>query len=85
MVRAAGTETAPSLNVPDVAGLSIREARRLLLSCGLDCAVRGFGIVERQDPPAGALLSRLGRVILTCRPRSGETVRASAAANGAGD
>jgi cell division protein FtsI/penicillin-binding protein 2 len=85
MVRAADGETAPSLNVPDVAGLSIREARRLLLSCGLDCVVRGFGIVERQDPPAGALLSRLGRVVLTCRPRSGEAVRTPAAANGAGD
>ena len=72
MVRDARTETEQSLNVPDVAGLSIREARRLLLSCGLDCVVRGFGIVERQDPPAGAILSRLARVMLICNPRGGE-------------
>ncbi len=72
MVRAAAAESESSRSVPDVAGLSIREARRLLLSCGLDCIVRGFGIVERQDPPAGALLSRLGKVMLICNPRSGE-------------
>ena len=72
MVRAAAAESEASRSVPDVAGLSIREARRLLLSCGLDCVVRGFGIVERQDPPAGALLSRLARVMLICNPRSGD-------------
>jgi|WetSurMetagenome_2_1015567.scaffolds.fasta_scaffold25560_2 cell division protein FtsI/penicillin-binding protein 2 len=72
MVRAAAAESEASRSVPDVAGLSIREARRLLLSCGLDCVVRGFGIVERQDPPAGTLLSRLGRVLLICNPRSEE-------------
>ena len=72
MVRAAAAESESSRTVPDVAGLSIREARRLLLSCGLDCVVRGFGIVERQDPPAGALLSRLAKVMLICNPRGGE-------------
>ncbi len=86
MVRAAETDSESSRSVPDVAGLSIREARRLLLSCGLDCVVRGFGIVERQDPPAGALLSRLGRVILHCNPRSGEKPdRTFEIANGATD
>ncbi|MCX5754448.1 MAG: PASTA domain-containing protein, partial [Candidatus Krumholzibacteria bacterium] len=85
MVRAAGAESESSRSVPDVAGLSIREARRLLLSCGLDCIVRGFGIVERQDPPAGAFLSRLGRVILICNPRSEEPVRTAERTNGALD
>jgi cell division protein FtsI/penicillin-binding protein 2 len=85
MVRAAVSDAASPPSVPDVAGLSIREARRLLLSCGLDCAVRGFGIVERQDPPAGTILSRLGRVLLICNPRSEEPVRAAGRANGVPD
>jgi cell division protein FtsI/penicillin-binding protein 2 len=82
MVRAAAAESESSRSVPDVAGLSIREARRLLLSCGLDCIVRGFGIVERQDPPAGALLARLGRVILICNPRGDEPARTAGRTNG---
>jgi hypothetical protein len=86
MVRAATAESESSRTVPDVAGLSIREARRLLLSCGLDCAVRGFGIVERQDPPAGALLARLAKVMLICNPRGGEKPdRTVETANGALD
>jgi len=47
--------------------------------------VRGFGIVERQDPPPGALLSRLGRVILICNPRSEVPIRTAEMANGALD
>jgi cell division protein FtsI/penicillin-binding protein 2 len=71
MVRADASDERGTQSVPDVAGLSIREARRLLLSCGLDCVVRGFGVVERQDPAAGAVISRAARVILHCNPRSG--------------
>jgi cell division protein FtsI/penicillin-binding protein 2 len=85
MVRAAVTDAASPPSVPDVAGLSIREARRLLLSCGLDCVVRGFGVVERQDPPAGTILSRLGRVLLICNPRSEEPARNAVRGNGASD
>jgi len=70
MVRTVGNEPKGAQSVPNVAGLSIREARRLLLACGLDCVVRGFGVVERQDPAAGALISRAARVILYCNPRS---------------
>jgi len=71
MVRTVENERKGAQSVPNVAGLSIREARRLLLGCGLDCVVRGFGVVERQDPAAGALISRAVRVILYCNPRSG--------------
>ncbi|HVO76551.1 MAG TPA: penicillin-binding transpeptidase domain-containing protein, partial [Candidatus Bathyarchaeia archaeon] len=70
MIRAEekGSETVQS--VPDVGGLSIREARRLLLGCGLDCVVRGFGVVVRQEPTAGSLVARSARVVLVCNPRS---------------
>ncbi|MGD1048813.1 MAG: penicillin-binding transpeptidase domain-containing protein [Candidatus Krumholzibacteriaceae bacterium] len=70
MVRAEQSKPDSAESVPDVAGLSIREARRLLLGCGLDCVVRGFGVVERQEPAAGSLVSRAVRVILFCNPRS---------------
>ena len=70
MVRVEQSKPEAAESVPDVAGLSIREARRLLLGCGLDCVVRGFGIVERQEPAAGSLVSRAVKVILFCNPRS---------------
>lgn len=69
MVRSAGAEASP---VPDVEGLSIREARRLLLACGLDCVVRGYGIVDRQDPAAGGHVSKGGAVTIYCNPRSAD-------------
>jgi len=59
-------------SVPDVEGLSIREARRLLLACGLDCVVRGYGVVDRQDPSAGGRIPQSGAVILHCSPRTGD-------------
>jgi cell division protein FtsI/penicillin-binding protein 2 len=71
MVRAAEWAPGKVLAVPGVEGLSIREARRLLLGCGLDCLVRGFGLVDRQDPAAGVLMSPGGKVILYCSPRNG--------------
>jgi stage V sporulation protein D (sporulation-specific penicillin-binding protein) len=71
MIRPAEPGLESRRSVPDVAGLSIREARRLLLACGLDCIVRGFGIVERQEPAAGSIISRAAKVILYCNPRSG--------------
>ena len=71
MIRAAETATGAVLSVPDVVGLSVREARRLLLGCGLDCLVRGYGLVGKQDPAAGTLMGRGGRVILSSSPRIG--------------
>ena len=71
MVRAAERAPGTALAVPDVEGLSIREARRLLLGCGLDCLVRGYGLVDKQDPAAGGFMSPGGKVILYCSPRNG--------------
>ncbi|MDD4856981.1 MAG: penicillin-binding transpeptidase domain-containing protein [Candidatus Krumholzibacteria bacterium] len=85
MIRAAEAQPKEPQRVPGVAGLSIREARRLLLACGLDCIVRGFGIVERQDPAAGSFISRTAKVILYCNPRSSaETNEGVQIADGAG-
>jgi beta-lactam-binding protein with PASTA domain len=42
--------------VPDVHGLSAREAVRQLVKAGLSTHVAGDGIVVSQDPPAGTLI-----------------------------
>ena len=55
-----------SVRVPDLVGLSIREARRLLLGCGLRSSVRGAGIVVRQRPVAGTSVKRESTVRLAC-------------------
>ena len=80
--RPTGTESA---TVPDLAGLSLREARRMLLGCGFECVVRGHGVVERQDPASGRKLAFGKAVVIQCAPRRGEHASAAgAAANGAG-
>ncbi len=55
-----------SVRVPDLVGLSIREARRLLLGCGLRSSVRGAGIVIRQRPGAGTVVKRESTIRLAC-------------------
>ncbi|MCK4237406.1 MAG: PASTA domain-containing protein, partial [Candidatus Krumholzibacteria bacterium] len=44
------------VRVPDLMGLSIREARRLLIACGLRSRLRGYGNVEKQSPSPGRLI-----------------------------
>jgi beta-lactam-binding protein with PASTA domain len=43
--------------VPDVRGLSAREATRRLTRFGLQARLQGDGFVATQDPPAGTLIS----------------------------
>jgi stage V sporulation protein D (sporulation-specific penicillin-binding protein) len=83
MIRGqAAADTA--LSIPDLRGLSIREARRLLLASGLACIVRGFGVVERHEPVAGVSIARGGSVILYCGPRCSDMgVEVAATRNGA--
>lgn len=57
--------------VPDLRGLSIREARRVLLASSLKCRIQGFGIVERQRPEAGRRIRCGGEVRLFCGLKSG--------------
>jgi beta-lactam-binding protein with PASTA domain len=56
------------VNVPDLRGLSIREARRLLLACGLESAITGYGTVRNQHPRPGKSVKRGYTVSLECRP-----------------
>ncbi len=72
MVRAQSPAPDSALAVPELRGLSIREARLLLLASGFSSVVRGFGVVERQEPAAGAAVARGASVILFCGPRSSE-------------
>jgi cell division protein FtsI (penicillin-binding protein 3) len=47
-----------SVRVPDWKGLSLREAAKNALTLGLRPAVDGTGTLTRQDPPAGAVVSK---------------------------
>jgi hypothetical protein len=55
-----------SVRVPDLRGLSIREARRLLLGCGLRSQIKGTGIVRNQVPRAGTLVKSNSTVRMAC-------------------
>lgn len=86
MARPERPAAAGVVGVPDLRGLSTREARRMLLGCGLACSVRGFGVVESQDPPTGASLPAGSSVVINCAPRRGEAyIQGTQVANGAAD
>lgn len=42
--------------VPDVAGLSVAEANRILISCGLRMTISGSGLAVSQEPQAGEMV-----------------------------
>ena len=51
------TEDEPaSIQVPDLTGLSIAEAGRVVASCGLSMRIDGSGVARGQSLPAGALV-----------------------------
>jgi beta-lactam-binding protein with PASTA domain len=56
--------------MPDLHGLSAREALRRMLKLGLAVRIDGTGFVVSQDPPAGASLDFVstGRVTLARMP-----------------
>jgi len=54
LVHAAGTDNFPEGIVPQVIGLTAREAVVILQNCGLDAAIKGRGRVIRQRPTAGS-------------------------------
>ncbi|MBN2072073.1 MAG: PASTA domain-containing protein [Candidatus Krumholzibacteriota bacterium] len=56
------------VNVPDLTGLSIRKARRMLLECGLKSIIRGTGTVRSQSPGAGKSINAGSVIKLDCRP-----------------
>jgi cell division protein FtsI/penicillin-binding protein 2 len=57
------------VSVPDLRGLSVREARRLLLACGLVCRIEGYGIVRGQRPAPGRTVQTGTRITMACRPK----------------
>jgi len=54
--------------VPDLAGLSVREALRKLSLIAMGAKVKGSGVVVAQYPPAGASVRQGDRCLLTCKP-----------------
>src|SRR5207249_537605 len=55
----------PPGTVPDVLGLSARDATRLLVKVGLSARLTGDGFVVTQEPPPGALVEEGGVCRLT--------------------
>jgi cell division protein FtsI (penicillin-binding protein 3) len=55
----------PPGTMPDLQGLSARDALRRLVKLGLTARVQGNGIVVAQDPPAGTALDTVGQCRLT--------------------
>jgi cell division protein FtsI (penicillin-binding protein 3) len=55
----------PPGTMPDLQGMSARDALRRLVKLGLTARVQGSGFVVSQDPPAGAALDAVGQCRLT--------------------
>ena len=67
----------PAGTVPDLQGMSAREAVRKLVTVGMTARVSGDGFVAAQDPPAGTPIDRDG----VCRLTLERWPRRPAAAN----
>ena len=64
----------PPGTVPDLRGMSARDAVRRLVKLGMDVRITGDGFVASQDPPAGAALEpgAVCRLVLDRLTRPGE-------------
>lgn len=65
------TPEADSVSVPDVAGLSVAEANRLIRSCGLKMTISGSGIAVSQAPEAGASVLPTTEITVRFEPPPG--------------
>jgi len=61
------------ISVPDVTGLSVMEANRVLTSAGLYMTVEGSGIAAFQSPEAGVNVFPSQKVEVTFRLPDGES------------
>lgn len=52
------------VTIPDVSGLSVLEANRLLRSCGLRMQMEGSGLAVSQEPPAGETVYPTASVVV---------------------
>jgi cell division protein FtsI (penicillin-binding protein 3) len=57
-----------SARLPDMKGLPMREAVRVMVELGLIPSIEGTGELSRQDPPAGAVLPKGASVKLVFEP-----------------
>ncbi len=74
MLYAEGTVSADAnafIEVPDVSGLSISAANRLITSYGLNMRISGSGVAVKQIPEAGELLSPTSTVTVMFEAPSG--------------
>jgi cell division protein FtsI/penicillin-binding protein 2 len=69
VVAATSGNGSGNVTVPDLRGLSIRQARRLASSAGLEFGCDGSGVVRTQTPRPGANVPSGHRVVVTCYPR----------------
>jgi cell division protein FtsI (penicillin-binding protein 3) len=67
----AGAAEAPEGTVPDVSGLSARDAVRALARAGLAAHLSGRGFVVAQEPPAGTAAGRGGVCLVALAPGGG--------------
>jgi cell division protein FtsI (penicillin-binding protein 3) len=71
-VRELATPSAPtpagSVRLPDMKGLSLREAAKTAFELGLKPLLEGTGTLSRQEPPPGAVLSKGSSVKLFFEP-----------------
>ncbi len=63
------TKNAAPLRMPNIVGLSLREALRRLSVAGIETRVHGSGRVVRQTPAAGATIREGARCYLECQPQ----------------
>ncbi len=54
------------VEIPNVKGMTLREAAMLFAESNIEFVVIGNGIVKSQNPPAGELIDREGVCLLTC-------------------
>lgn len=65
--RDAATADAP-VTVPDVTGMPVTEANRLLMSYGLELEIEGSGLARNQSPAAGEQVNPTTRVTVRFEP-----------------
>lgn len=63
----ASQDEAAYVEVPDVTGLSVSEANRLLVSYGLEMRISGSGVASEQSPAAGDYVTPTTRVTVVFR------------------
>jgi beta-lactam-binding protein with PASTA domain len=69
MLYVAGpTAAAASVTVPDVTGMPVTEANRLLKSYGLELQVEGSGLAVDQSPAAGTKVNPTTRIAVRFEP-----------------